>query len=345
MISIYRLALHLLPATLRYKHGEEMAALFARELEHARTRGRVQEVAAGATGIWDVVWRSAYEQVRTGEIQMGDSHMSLPTTRQLLRRHALSFAIAFVALTIVMLFPFASRQLTSLSARGDSPAAIATAVLLALPFISAMTIPMAVLLSVLYEFTRLGADGTLDAARLVRDGVRRLVVPVVAAATGITLLAFVVTAEIVPRTNARLANVLAGTTTTPSGRSMTIGALRAAANNFEITSDASGRSRAAAYQVEIQKKLALPAACLLLALAGKALAFRTPRAGLGLVIGASLVCFVAYYGLIMTGEALAEQLVVSPFVGMWGANAFVLTVALLAMWRRRGSPGAVAIRT
>ena len=166
-----------------------------------------------------------------------------------------------------------------------------------------------------------------------------------AAAAGITLLAFVVTAEIVPRTNARLANVLAGTTTTPSDRSMTIGALRAAANNFEATADAFGRSRAAAYRVEIQKKLALPAACLLLAMAGMALAFRIPRAGLSLVIGASLVCFGAYYGLIMTGEVLAEQLVVSPFVGMWGANAFVLTVALLAMWRRRGNPDGMAIRT
>ena len=58
-----------------------------------------------------------------------------------------------------------------------------------------------------------------------------------------------------------------------------------------------------------------------------------------LVFGASLVFFVAYYALLMTGEALADQLVVSPFVGMWGANAFALTVALLAGWRRRAPFG------
>ena len=239
---------------------------------------------------------------------MGELHMALPTTRQLLRRHAFTFAVAFVALSTVMLYPFASRQLMPLSARGASPAVIAQAALLALPFISAMTIPMAVLLSVLYEFTRLGANGTLDAARLVRDGVRRLVVPVVAAATGITLLAFVVTAEIVPRANARLANVLSGSTTPAGDRSMTIGALREAAKNVEAYGEPNGRSRAASYQIEIQKKLALPAACLLLAMAGMALAFRMPRGGVALVIGGSLVCFGAYYGLLMTGEVLADRL-------------------------------------
>ena len=95
----------------------------------------------------------------------------------------------------MLLFDFVSKHLTSLSERG---AGLGT-IVLALPFIAALSIPMAVLVSVLYEFTRLGADGTLAAARLVRNGVRRLVVPVLAAAAGITALAFVVTAEIVPR--------------------------------------------------------------------------------------------------------------------------------------------------
>lgn len=42
-------------------------------------------------------------------------------------------------------------------------------------------------------------------------------------------------------------------------------------------------SRVASYEVEIQKKLALPAACLALALAGMALAFRMPRGFHGLL--------------------------------------------------------------
>lgn len=346
LISIYRLVLHLLPAELRRKHGSAMELLFVRELEHARVRGSLREAIAGVAGIWDVVQRSAYEVVRN--TQMENPHMQLPTTRELLRRHALSFAVAFVALTSVLLLQFAIRQVMPLSARGASAGTIAEALLFALPFIAAMTIPMAVLIAVLHVFTRLGANGTLASARLVRDGARRLVVPVIVAAAGVTALAFVVTAEIVPRANERLASVLAGNVIAPGDRSMTIGALRQAAHNVGST-ELGDRSRVASYEVEIQKKLALPVSCLMLALVGMALAFRIPRGGVTLVFGGSLVLFAAYYALIMIGETLADQLVVSPFVGMWGANAFVLTVALVAAWWRRGSitssgPGAVGIR-
>jgi len=51
-----------------------------------------------------------------------------------------------------------------------------------------------------------------------------------------------------------------------------------------------------------------------------------------MAIGASLVVFSAYYAALMTGEGLADQRVVSPVLGMWGANGLVLTFALLAAW-------------
>jgi lipopolysaccharide export LptBFGC system permease protein LptF len=39
--------------------------------------------------------------------------------------------------------------------------------------------------------------------------------------------------------------------------------------------------------------------------------------------------------LLVAGEALADKLVISPFVGMWWANACLLAAALmLAAWRR-----------
>lgn len=336
MTRLYRLALHLLPTALRRKHAVAMELLFARELEVARARGLPYEVVAGAAGIWDVVQRSAYELLRMGDIQMESPHMPLPTTRELLRRLALSFTTAFAVFTVVLLFPFASRQVPLLTARGDELGTIVQTLLLAVPFIAAMTIPMAMFLSVLQEFTRLGASGVLTEVRQVRDGVRRLVVPVLTAAVGITALAFVVTAEIVPRTNERLADVMAGRSTAKGDRTMTIGELREAARNVESGTDGLLHARAVQYEVEIQKKLALPAACLALTLAGMALAFRMPRGGKGLVIVGSLVFFGAYYGVIITGEVLADQRVVSPFVGMWAANALVLMASLLAVWCRRG---------
>jgi lipopolysaccharide export system permease protein len=63
------------------------------------------------------------------------------------------------------------------------------------------------------------------------------------------------------------------------------------------------------------------------------------------VTGASVAVFGAYYVLLVAGEDLADRLVVSPFVGMWGANALVLAAALLTMWRRapRVSSGGGAV--
>lgn len=372
--AAYRLALRLLPVGLRRKHGPAMEILFARELGRARERGTLAGVVAGAEGLWDVVRRGAYEQLRAGHggldaqadarpestwhmnartslaagAHFGDSFMPQPTTGELLRRHAVSFAAAFALLTLGMLALFARRQVPALAARGEPAAAIAEMLLLAIPFIAAMTIPMAVLVAVLREFTRLRADGTLTAARRERGGVRRLVVPVLGAAAGVAALALVVTAGIVPRTNARLASVLVGRAVPPSDRTMTIGELREAARRAEAAVTPVSREQAAGYELEIQKKLALPAACVVLALVGIAVALHVPRGGMALVLGATVVVLGAYYVLIVTGEQLADRQVVSPFVAMWGANLLLLAAALLAVRRRRapdapGGSGAVAI--
>lgn len=335
---MYRLALYLLPAKLRRKHGANMEALFLRELALARARSGLAGTLAGAEGVGDVVRRAAYEQVRPirEAAHMNGAPMPPLTSRQLLRRHAVTFTTAFVSLTAPLLFLFArSRVVPAMGAYGASAGAMAEAVLLALPFTAALTIPIAVLLAVLREFTRLGADGTLAAARGVRHGARRLVLPVLTAAGGVAVIAFVVTAEIVPRTNERLAAVLAGGAVAPNDRTMTIDRLRDAARTVRLASEPVALSRAAAYEVEVQKKLALPAACVIMALIGMVVAFRSPRGGMGLVLGTSLVVFGAYYVLMMTGEDLAERLVVSPFVGMWAANALLMTTAVLALWRTR----------
>lgn len=362
--TAYRLALYVLPAPLRRKHGPAMEVLFARELEQARARGRLHGALVGTAGVWDVVRRAVYEQARPGHdvagerhehpsdehwstdahgphsvgANLGDPHMPQPTTGQLLRRHAVTFAIAFVALTASLLVLFATRQLPALSSHGAPASAMAEALLLAVPFTAALTIPMAVLVAVLWEFTRLGLDGTLAGARRERGGVRRLVLPVLAAAAGVAALAFVVTAEIVPRANARLLTVLMQRATAPGDREMTIGELRQAARTVRPGTEPIALAHVARYEVEIQKKLALPAACVVLALAAMAIALRVPRGGAGLVTGASLAVFGAYYVMLMTGESLANALVISPFVGMWGANALLLlTTVLLAGWRRRAN--------
>jgi lipopolysaccharide export system permease protein len=99
------------------------------------------------------------------------------------------------------------------------------------------------------------------------------------------------------------------------------------------------RQRAAVYQVEIQKKLAISAACVIFALLGVPLAVRFPRGGVGLVIGTSLAVFSVYYVGLIGGEELGDRLIVPPFFAMWTPNLIFLAVSFPLMWavRRAGS--------
>ena len=90
----------------------------------------------------------------------------------------------------------------------------------------------------------------------------------------------------------------------------------------------SARQRAAVYEVEIQKKLAISAACIIFAMLGMPLAIRFPRGGVGLVIGTSLAVFSVYYVGLIGGEELGDRLFVPPFFAMWTPNLIFLAVAL-----------------
>jgi lipopolysaccharide export LptBFGC system permease protein LptF len=264
------------------------------------------------------------------------------TTRQLLRRHAVAFGVSFVAFTTALLALYASRRLPELSARGVPTATLIDAVLLGIPFTAAMTIPMAAFVAVLSVFMELGGAGVLAAARRTRGGVRRLVTPVLWAAVGMAALTLVLNTQIVPRANERLAVVLAVGTAERNDisiqrndRVMMVGELRAAARDARRVGGPHALATAAALEVEVQKKFALAAACVIMALAAAAIALRFPHGGTLLVIGASLAIFGVYYFGLSAGETLADELVVSPFIAMWGANALVLAAALLGVWPSR----------
>ena len=259
--------------------------------------------------------------------------MSKLTTRQLLRRHAIPFVVSFASLTVLLLANHALQQVPQLSARGVPRGLIVEVLVLAVPFTLALTIPMAVLLAVSWVFTRLGKEGVIASARRERHGLRRLVIPVLGAAAVIGALTLVSNTQVLPRANARLVAVLTGAPPGPTDRTMTVGELREAARTAQISSGANAGARAAAYKVEIQKRFALAAACIFLALAGAATSIRFPHGGVGLMLGASTFLITLYYVSLVAGETLADQQVVPPLVAMWMANAFVLTVALLLVWR------------
>jgi len=100
----------------------------------------------------------------------------------------------------------------------------------------------------------------------------------------------------------------------------------------------SAEQRAAMYEVEIQKKYAIAAACIVFALVGAPAALRYYRGGVGLVIGLSVAVFTVYYVGLIAGENLGDRLVVPPFLSMWLPNLICAAVGGIGVWRIR-KPG------
>lgn len=256
------------------------------------------------------------------------------TSQALLRRHATPFVISFAVLTLLLLANYAARLMPQLSARGASPGTLLEFVLLSLPHTVALSIPMGVFLAVAWVFTGLGREGVLESMRRQPHGLRRLIGPVLGAAAVVAALTFVSNTQVVPRANAQLGAVILGAPMRSTDRTMTLGELRAAAREARAAAGADAVGRALRYEVEIQKKFALAAACMFLALAGAATVIRFPRGGRGLVFASSGLVFTGYWLSLIAGESLADQRIVSPVLGMWMANAVLLGVVVLLLRRR-----------
>ena len=94
-------------------------------------------------------------------------------------------------------------------------------------------------------------------------------------------------------------------------------------------------------QVEIEKKFAIAAACVIFVLLGAPIALRFPRGGVGMTIGVSLGVFGLYYVGLIVGESLARRDKLSPVIAMWAANALLLAVGLV-LTARLGHEGATS---
>ncbi len=107
-----------------------------------------------------------------------------------------------------------------------------------------------------------------------------------------------------------------------------------------------GRSaeiRAANYLVELHKKYAIAAACVVFVLVGVPAAIQFAAGGIGFVIGTSLVVFTVYYVGLIAGEALANRLIIPAFWAMWTPNVLFALVGLLGLWRLRRATSAILL--
>jgi lipopolysaccharide export system permease protein len=83
------------------------------------------------------------------------------------------------------------------------------------------------------------------------------------------------------------------------------------------------------YEVEIQKKYALPVACIIFILLGAPLGIMVRKGGFGVAAGISLFFFLIYWAFLIGGEKLSDRGIISPFWGMWAGNIFF---AILGIW-------------
>ncbi|MGQ0704289.1 MAG: LptF/LptG family permease [Gemmatimonadales bacterium] len=88
-------------------------------------------------------------------------------------------------------------------------------------------------------------------------------------------------------------------------------------------------------EVEQAVKLALPAACLIIALFGAPLAMSAPRAGAAVGVAISLGTTLAYLLMINLSQAIGASGIMNPLLAAWAPNAFffALGVGLLATVR------------
>ena len=98
-------------------------------------------------------------------------------TKYVLREHAGPLTFALTALTSLMLLNFISRQFGELVGKGLPWSVIGEFFLLSIPFTVALTVPMSVLVAVLYAYSRLAAENEVTALKASGVSPWRMVAP------------------------------------------------------------------------------------------------------------------------------------------------------------------------
>lgn len=87
--------------------------------------------------------------------------------------------------------------------------------------------------------------------------------------------------------------------------------------------------RVAEYMVEVHKKLSIPFACVVFVLLGAPIGMLTRKGNIGVAALISAGLLTIYFISIIQGEKLADRMIISPFLGMWGINIFLLIIGII----------------
>ncbi len=124
-------------------------------------------------------------------------------TRYLLKAHVGPFLFAFVALTGVILINTLAKAMADLAGKGIPMRVIVEFFVLSLPANIALTLPMSVLVAVLYTFSQLAAENEITALKASGVDLKRVVAPLVAGAVVIAVAMVWFNDRVLPEANYR----------------------------------------------------------------------------------------------------------------------------------------------
>ena len=134
------------------------------------------------------------------------------SSMRLLRRHIIRsvsgpFFFSLGACTGLLLVNQLAKRFGDLVGKDLPTRIIVEVLLLSIPFIIALTLPMAVLVAILYGYSQLGADNEITAMRANGISVGQMIRPALLAGLFLAALSFLFVDQVLPRTNARLGNL------------------------------------------------------------------------------------------------------------------------------------------
>ncbi len=127
--------------------------------------------------------------------------------KYVLKEHLGPLLFALSALTSLLLLNYVAKQFGKLVGKGLEWSIIGEFFLLALPFTVAMTVPMAVLMSTLYAFSRMAAENEITAFKASGVSIGRLMKPAIWASILLSLSMIVFNDQLLPRSNHRLSQL------------------------------------------------------------------------------------------------------------------------------------------
>jgi lipopolysaccharide export system permease protein len=129
-------------------------------------------------------------------------------TRYFLRSHFGPFLFSLTVLTGLLFINTVARRFEELAGKGLPISVILEVFALSFPHIVALTLPMAVLVSVLYCFSQLTADNEITALKASGVSLRKLLIPLTIAAALLAGVMVWFNDRVLPETNHRLKTLL-----------------------------------------------------------------------------------------------------------------------------------------